>query len=64
MRWPKFNKKSAKIAGGAFTAIVILLIVIFATPILSIDKVGFYSISYPTVDGWVGKIPSPAYGIQ
>ncbi len=61
MKWPKLNKKAAKIAGGTFAAIVILLIVIFATPLLGTGKVGFYSVSDPSIGGWVGKIPSPAY---
>ena len=64
MKWPKFKGKSAKIAGGAFAAIIILLVVIFATPLLGTDKVGFYSVSDPSIGGWVGKIPSPAYGAQ
>jgi hypothetical protein len=64
MKLPKLNKKAATAAGGTFAAIAILLIVIFATPLLGTDKVGKFSTSDPSIGGWVGKIPSPAYSSQ
>ena len=64
MKLPKLNRKAAKAAGGAFAAIVILLIVIYAIPLAGMDKVGKFSTSEPSIGGWVGKIPSPAYNPQ
>ena len=61
MKWLKFNRKSAQAAGAGFVVVIIMLFVIFATPLMGTDKLGLFSVSQPTVGGETGKIPSPAY---
>ena len=61
MKRPKFNRKSAQAAGAGFVVVIIMLFVIFATPLMGTDKLGLFSVSQPTVGGETGKIPSPAY---
>ena len=61
MKWPKFDRRTAKAAGAGFVVVIIMLFVIFATPLMGTDKLGLFSVSEPSVGGEVGKIPSPAY---
>ena len=62
MKKPFFSKKTLKVSGAGFLALIVILAIFFAIPLIGGGPPGLTSTGGPTIGGEFGKLPSPAYG--